>query len=100
MWVAVITFLHAREVHYAHHLDPPSPAHASDFTTAKDNVQTNIEVEKGQTYAIEKPPHYKILYPNVDEAALLRKIDLRLVPILSALYILAFLDRCVAFLLA
>lgn len=31
--------------------------------------------------------------PNVDEAALLRKIDLRVVPMLFAIYFVAFLDR-------
>lgn len=32
-------------------------------------------------------------YPNVDEAAVLRKMDVRLIPMLSVLYLLAFLDR-------
>ena len=30
---------------------------------------------------------------NVDEKAVLRKMDLRLIPMLSILYLLAFLDR-------
>lgn len=32
-------------------------------------------------------------FPNVDEAAVLRKMDVRLIPMLSILYLLAFLDR-------
>lgn len=67
-------------------------SHTSDFTTAKDNVQTKIEDEKSQA-SIQEPPHYATLYPHVNESKLIRKIDLRLVPILSALYVLAFLDR-------
>lgn len=32
-------------------------------------------------------------FPNIDEAAVLRKMDIRLIPMLSILYLLAFLDR-------
>lgn len=32
-------------------------------------------------------------FPSVDEAAVLRKMDVRLIPMLSILYLLAFLDR-------
>lgn len=32
-------------------------------------------------------------FPNVDEKKLLRKIDIRVVPVLCVLYLLAFLDR-------
>jgi hypothetical protein len=32
-------------------------------------------------------------FAGVDEAAVLRKMDIRLIPMLSALYLLAFLDR-------
>lgn len=32
-------------------------------------------------------------FPNVDEAAVLRKMDIRLIPMLSLLYLMAFLDR-------
>lgn len=34
-------------------------------------------------------------FPDIDEKKLLRKIDLRLVPPICILYLLAFLDRCV-----
>lgn len=37
---------------------------------------------------IRGPPSF-----NVDEKAVLRKMDLRLIPMLSILYLLAFLDR-------
>lgn len=32
-------------------------------------------------------------FASIDEAAVLRKMDLRLIPMLSVLYLLAFLDR-------
>ena len=35
--------------------------------------------------------------PGIDEKALLRKIDFRLLPVLCILYLLAFLDRWVFF---
>ena len=37
----------------------------------------------------------KSRFPTVDERKLMRKIDLRLVPVLCVLYLLAFLDRSV-----
>jgi hypothetical protein len=39
--------------------------------------------------AAASPPSFA----GVDEAAVLRKMDIRLIPMLSALYLLAFLDR-------
>ncbi|KAJ5174451.1 Major facilitator superfamily domain general substrate transporter [Penicillium canariense] len=39
--------------------------------------------------ALASPP----LFAGVDEAAVLRKMDIRLIPMLSLLYLLAFLDR-------
>ena len=38
----------------------------------------------------------KTRFPNVNEAKLLRKIDMRVVPVLCIMYLLAFLDRCVS----
>ncbi len=38
---------------------------------------------------------YRERYPNVNQAKLVRKIDLRVVPMISILYLLAFLDRYV-----
>jgi len=35
----------------------------------------------------------KEMYPDIDESALIRKIDLRVVPILCLLFFFAFLDR-------
>ena len=32
-------------------------------------------------------------FPNVDEAKVIRKIDIRVVPVLCIMYLLAFLDR-------
>ena len=33
------------------------------------------------------------MYPNIDESALVRKIDIRVVPVLCLLFLFAFLDR-------
>ena len=35
----------------------------------------------------------KARFPNVNEAKVMRKIDMRVVPVLCVLYLLAFLDR-------
>ena len=36
---------------------------------------------------------YKARFPNIDEAKVVRKIDMRVIPVLCVLYLLAFLDR-------
>ena len=36
---------------------------------------------------------YRARFPNVNEAKVMRKIDIRVVPVLCVLYLLAFLDR-------
>ena len=38
---------------------------------------------------------YKARFPDIDEARVLRKIDVRVVPVLCVLYLLAFVDRWV-----
>jgi hypothetical protein len=38
---------------------------------------------------------YKTRFPAIEEAKLMRKVDLHLVPVLCVLYLLAFLDRSV-----
>jgi len=35
----------------------------------------------------------KEMYPDINESALMRRIDMRVIPILSAVYFLAYLDR-------
>ncbi|KAI9065355.1 MFS general substrate transporter [Trametes sanguinea] len=50
----------------------------------KDVCATDSEVGSGG---------YKALYPDVNEATVVWKIDLRVVPVISILYLLAFLDR-------
>jgi len=35
----------------------------------------------------------KEMYPNIDESALMRRIDIRVIPILCVLYLFAYLDR-------
>lgn len=39
--------------------------------------------------------HYRERFPDIDEAKVIRKIDMRVVPMLCILYLLAFLDRSV-----
>ena len=36
---------------------------------------------------------YRARFPNVNEAKVIRKIDIRVIPVLCVLYLLAFLDR-------
>ena len=36
---------------------------------------------------------YRARFPNVDERKVMRKIDIRVVPVLCVLYLLEFLDR-------
>ena len=36
---------------------------------------------------------YKVRFAHVDERKLMNKIDLRVIPVLTLLYLLAFLDR-------
>ncbi|KAI0647385.1 MFS general substrate transporter [Trametes meyenii] len=39
------------------------------------------------------PGDYKALYPDVNETKLVRRVDMRVIPIITVLYFLAFLDR-------
>lgn len=59
---------------------------------------TSPDVEKQYNLAPYVPAEggdYKERFPNVDEAKVVRKIDMRVVPCLCVLYLLAFLDRSV-----
>ncbi len=59
---------------------------------------TSPDVEKQYNlapYGNSEGGDYKLRFPNIDEAKVLRKIDLRVVPVLCVLYLLAFLDRSV-----
>lgn len=51
--------------------------------------------DEKQLYDGEDSVERKSESVDVNERKLLRKIDLRLVPVLCILYLLAFLDRCV-----
>ena len=42
--------------------------------------------------------NYKTQFPDVNERKIMMKIDLRVIPVLCVLYLLAFLDRYVPFL--
>ena len=39
------------------------------------------------------PRTAKEMFPNIDESKVIRKVDMRVMPILCLLYLLAFLDR-------
>ncbi|KAI0636652.1 MFS general substrate transporter [Trametes polyzona] len=62
----------------------------------RDDDATPTDVEKQYNlapYVSAEGGDYKTRFPNVDEAKVVRKIDLRVVPCLCVLYLLAFLDR-------
>ncbi|TBU38440.1 MFS general substrate transporter [Dichomitus squalens] len=44
-------------------------------------------------YGVPEEGAYKARFPNIDERKVIRKIDMRVVPVLCVLYLLAFLDR-------
>ena len=51
----------------------------------------NGDVEKREVVA--EPRAAYDMFPGVDERKIVRKIDIRVVPVLCLLYLLAFLDR-------
>jgi hypothetical protein len=62
--------------------DGPEVVHAS--TQDAESVPSKHDVTVGGT---------DIDFSNVNEAATLRKMDMRLIPVLAILYLLSFLDR-------
>jgi len=48
---------------------------------------------KGGMETIVQSRTAKEMFPDVDESKVMRKIDIRVVPVLCLLYVLAFLDR-------
>lgn len=63
-------------------------SNSQDQTTEKPSA---LQVEGSQSLHDESS--VGVAFSSVDEAAVLRKMDLRLIPMLSILYLLAFLDR-------
>ena len=57
-------------------------------------VATNVDVFADEKRIYERDGSVDLKASDVDERKLLRKIDIRLVPVLCILYLLAFLDRC------
>ncbi|KAF9644846.1 MFS general substrate transporter [Thelephora ganbajun] len=57
----------------------------SNHSSIKDGVEARDTIVHSRTA--------KEIFPNVDEDKVLRKIDIRVVPVLCLLYLLAFLDR-------
>ncbi|KAI0723914.1 MFS general substrate transporter [Cerioporus squamosus] len=68
----------------------------SDTTASLQERVVSPDVEKQYNlapYVKAEGGDYKQRFPNVDEAKVVRKIDMRVVPVLCVLYLLAFLDR-------
>lgn len=55
----------------------------------------DVEKQYNRPYEAGDIGAYKTRFPNVNERSVMWKIDLRVVPVLCLLYLLAFLDRCV-----
>jgi hypothetical protein len=70
---------------------PPSPADSLGKGRAK-HVE-NHDAERAPTHGQEHVYHEGVDTSSVDERRLLRRIDYRLIPWLSFLYLLSFLDR-------
>ncbi|KAI0822715.1 major facilitator protein [Trametes gibbosa] len=53
----------------------------------------SIEELSSEYHSRSGPEDYRARYAHINEAKLVRKIDMRVVPMISILYLLAFLDR-------
>ena len=62
------------------HSSPPS-----SLEKDPEKVETPVESVEGRNYALA--------YPDVDEKSLVRKLDRHLIPGVTILYLLSFLDR-------
>ncbi|KAL1947977.1 hypothetical protein VTO73DRAFT_13701 [Trametes versicolor] len=58
-------------------------------SVGKNSVDDHVSSADSQ----ERLAGYRERYPNVNQAKLARKIDMRVIPMISILYLLAFLDR-------
>ncbi len=57
----------------------------------ENKIEKSSTVASSQTTRSRLPPNEK--FPNINEKKLLRKMDLHIIPLLSILYLLAYLDR-------
>ncbi|KAI0362467.1 major facilitator protein [Trametes cingulata] len=63
-------------------------------SAGQDAIETaSVSKETRESSVYAESGGYKAQYPDVNEAKLVRKIDFRVVPMISILYLLAFLDR-------
>lgn len=62
---------------------------AAEYQLEDARISSYDEKHPDREMAIASP----LSFEGIDEAAVLRKMDLRLIPMLSILYLLAFLDR-------
>lgn len=61
-----------------------------------ENRSSPTDVEKQYdlaSYGHTEGGDYRARFPNINERKVMRKIDVRVVPVLCILYLLAFLDR-------
>ena len=69
---------------------------ASSLSVPYPRTVTSPDVEKQYNlapYTKSEGGDYRARFPNVNEAKVIRKIDIRVIPVLCVLYLLAFLDR-------
>ncbi|TFY67771.1 hypothetical protein EVJ58_g1414 [Rhodofomes roseus] len=66
---------------------PSSPGSSKDAVTVAVDATVNIE------QLARRGEQYKLRFPEVNEAKLMRKIDLKVIPVLCVMYLLAYLDR-------
>lgn len=71
--------------------DTTSTAH-TDASSTKEKLDVLTSENRSSPSSLED---LKTKFAHIDEAKLIRKIDLRLIPVLVVLYVLAFLDRYV-----
>ena len=78
LWVATppLHSSHATDVHVLSALGSPAPSAEVQLT----------QLSGGKLTARE-------MYPDIDESALMRRIDMRVIPILCMVYLFAYLDR-------
>ncbi|KAH8703055.1 MFS nicotinic acid transporter Tna1 [Talaromyces proteolyticus] len=67
--------------------------HASSLRDSDNNTTTYVSNEKFSDIQKQDVEQASDVFHNIDEKKVLRKMDLRLLPMLSILYLLCFLDR-------
>ncbi|KAH9857218.1 major facilitator protein [Lenzites betulinus] len=74
-------------------MDPPSAVEKGLFVETASVTKDSVDGRSSEVNSSPELVDYRTRYPDVNEAKLMRKIDVRVVPMISILYLLAFLDR-------